>query len=67
MNAVQRDQAIGRRLARSGLRITRSDRAPYPFERLAHYRAAAASIPADTYCSVAGVQPVRAPDPEEAK
>ena len=57
MNAVQRDQAIGRRLARNGMRITRSDRQPYPFERLASYRAASACVPVDAFCSVAGVQP----------
>ena len=57
MNAVQRDQAIGRRLARNGMCITRSTRQPYPFERLASYRAASACVPVDAFCSVAGVQP----------
>ena len=57
MNAIQRDQAIGRRLARNGMRITSSDRQPYPFERLAAWRAASACVPADAFCSVAGVQP----------
>lgn len=56
MNATQRDQAFGRRLARNGLRITRSDRQPYPYERLASYRAACAAIPVDAFCSVAEVQ-----------
>ena len=57
MNPVQRDQAIGRRLARDGLRVTRSDRQPYPFERLASYRAAAACVAVDAFCNVSGVQP----------
>ena len=52
MNALQRDQAIGRRLARNGMRITRSDRQPYPFERLASYRAASACVPVDAFCNV---------------
>ena len=47
MNAIERDKAIGRRLVRNGLRITRSDRQPYPFERLASYRAASACVPVD--------------------
>ena len=59
MNAAIRDKAIGRRLARHGMRVTRSDRQPYPFERLARYRAAAAAISADTFCTVTGVQPGR--------
>lgn len=62
MNAVQRDQAIGRRLARNGLRLTRSDHAPYAWERIADYRARAATISSDAFCTVAGVQPVRAPE-----
>lgn len=68
MNAVQRDKAIGRRLATHGMRVTRSDRQPYPFERLARYRAAAAAISADTFCTVTGVQPARiAPSPSEVR
>ena len=57
MNPLQRDQAYGRRLAANGLRVTRSDRQPYPFERLAAYRAASAAVPADAFCNVSGVQP----------
>lgn len=59
MNGAQRDRAYGRRLLRNGLHVTRSDRAPYPFERLANYRAASAAVNADIFCTVAGVQPVR--------
>ena len=55
MNAIQRDQAIGRRLARNGLRLTRSDHAPYAWERIADYRARAAMISTDAFCTVAGV------------
>ena len=57
MNAIERDKAIGRRLARNGMRITRSDRQPYPFERLAAFRAASACVPLDAFCNVSGVQP----------
>ena len=57
MNAIQRDQAIGRRLARTGMRLTRSDRQPYPFERLAAYRVASTCMPVDAFCNVSGVQP----------
>ena len=67
MNAALRDKAIGRRLARHGMRVTRSDRAPYPFERLARYRAAAAAISADTFCTVTGVQPARIEPPRDAQ
>lgn len=56
MNAMQRDRAIGRRLACNGLRVSRSDRQPYPFERLAAYRAASAAISVDAFCFVAEVQ-----------
>ncbi len=59
MNALQRDQAYRGRLARNGLRVTGSDRQPYPFERLAHYRAAVACISTDQFCTGAGVQPAR--------
>ncbi len=38
---VRRDAAIGRRLARGGMRISRSDRVPEPWERLARYYAVA--------------------------
>ena len=57
MNALQRDQAIGRRLARTGMRLTRSDRQPYPFERLAAYRVASTCMPVDAFCNISGVQP----------
>lgn len=59
MNAAQRDRAIGRRLARSGMRLSRSDRMPYPFERLARYRQAASGISPDLYCTVADVKPAQ--------
>ena len=62
MNAAAHDRAYGRRLARNGLRVTRSDHQPYAWERLAQYRAAAALVPIDACCTVAGVQPVRAPE-----
>ena len=45
MNAATHDRAYGRRLARNGLRVTRSDHQPYAWERLAQYRAAAALVP----------------------
>ena len=60
MNAAAHDRAYGRRLARNGLRVTRSDHQPYAWERLAQYRAAAALVPIDACCTVAGVQPARA-------
>ena len=62
MNALQRDQAMGRRLARNGLHVSRSDRQPYPFERLASYRAAAACVSVDAFCNVSGVQPAPVAD-----
>ena len=42
MKPAQHDRCYGRRLARNGLRVTRSDRQPYAWERLADYRARAA-------------------------
>ena len=62
MKPSQHDRAYGRRLARNGLRLTRSDHAPYAWERIAEYRARAAMISTDAFCTVAGVQPVRAPE-----
>lgn len=55
MNAAAHDRAYGRRLARNGLRVTRSDHQPYAWERMAQYRAAAALVPIDACCTVAGV------------
>ena len=62
MTRAQHDRCYGRRLACNGLRLTRSDHAPYAWERIAEYRARAAMISTDAFCTVAGVQPVRAPD-----
>ena len=62
MKPAQHDRCYGRRLARNGLRLTRSDHAPYAWERIAEYRARAAMISTDAFCTVAGVQPVRAPE-----
>ena len=53
MTPAEHDRCYGRRLARNGLRVTRSDRQPYPWERLAQYRAAAALVPIDACCTVA--------------
>ena len=55
MTPVEHDRAYGRRLARNGLRLTRSDHAPYAWERLAAWREAQARVPLDSYCTVAGV------------
>ena len=55
MTPAEHDRCYGRRLARNGLRLTRSDRQPYAWERLAEYRARAAMISSDAFCTVAGV------------
>ena len=52
MKPSQHDRAYGRRLARNGLRVTRSDHAPYAWERIAEYRARAAMISSDAFCTL---------------
>ena len=52
MKPAQHDRCYGRRLARNGLRVTRSDRQPYAWERLADYRARAAMISTDAFCTL---------------
>ncbi len=52
MKPSQHDRAYGCRLARNGLRVTRSDHAPYAWERIAEYRARAAMISSDAFCTL---------------
>ena len=52
MTPAEHDRCYGRRLARNGLRLTRSDHAPYAWERIADYRARAAMISSDAFCTL---------------
>ena len=56
MNAALRDKAIGLRLARHGMRVTRSDRQPSQAERMQRYVWLRAILPIESTVSPPRVQ-----------